>query len=244
MGADLSKVALVTGAGRGIGRALSIGLAKNGFHVVCAARTPEQIESVAQTIEDSGGQALAVPTDVADYRQTVRMVEATMARFKRLDVLVANAGVILERQMITESEPNAFAKTVQINLIGAYHTIRAAVAHMKARGGQIIVVGSGLGHKVSTGRAAYAASKGGLWMLTQVMAAELRDYGICVNELVPGPVLTDMSPPELSGRDNSGWRMPDFEWLKQPEDVLPLALMLAQNPTHGPTGQSYSLMRR
>jgi len=244
MNSTPSKVALITGAGRGIGRALSIGFAKHGFRVVCAARTPDQIEAVAQTIEAAGGEAIAIPTDVADYKQTMRMVETTIARFKRLDVLVSNAGVVLERRPIGESEPHLFAQTIQINLIGAYHTIRAAVGHMKARGGQIIVVGSGLGHKVSTGRAAYAASKGGLWMMTQVLAAELRDYGICVNELVPGPVLTDMSPPELSGRDSSGWRMPDFEWQKQPEDVLPLALMLAQNPTHGPTGQSFSLMRR
>ncbi|MCA9905730.1 MAG: SDR family oxidoreductase [Anaerolineae bacterium] len=244
MNSNASKVALVTGAGRGIGKAISIGLAQDGFDVVCAARTQDQIEAVAQTIEAAGGQALAVPTDVADYRQTVRMVQAAITRFKRLDVIVVNAGAILERQLITESEPFAFAQTIQVNLIGAYHTIRAAVEHMKARGGQIIVVGSGLGHKVSTGRAAYAASKGGLWMLIQVLAAELRDYGICVNELVPGPVLTDMSPPELSGRDSTGWRMPEFEWLKRPEDVVPLALMLARNPTHGPTGQSFSLMRR
>jgi 3-oxoacyl-[acyl-carrier protein] reductase len=113
---------------------------------------------------------------------------------------------------------------------------------LKQRGaGKIIFIGSGMGHRGSPSRSAYCVSKAGLWMLTRILAQELSTYGICVNELVPGPVKTDFirgREQALSAASGGG------EWFKEPEDVAPLAVFLASQPRDGPTGQTFSLARR
>ncbi|MDR3098908.1 MAG: SDR family NAD(P)-dependent oxidoreductase [Paraburkholderia sp.] len=115
---------------------------------------------------------------------------------------------------------------------------RAAIPHLRRRGGgKILVMGSGTRMRASAGQSAYAASKLAVWMLTQTLAVELQDAEISVNELIPGPVKT-----ALTGHGQA--RFPAGEWIKEPEDVVPLALHLATQPARGPTAQSYSLMRR
>ena len=150
--------------------------------------------------------------------------------------MVANAGVAVEQRLIENSDPRLWRKTVDINLTGAYHTAHAAIPHLRKRGtGKIILVGSGQRNRAAPGFSAYSCSKSGLWMLTQSLAVELVEHNISVNELIPGPVKTDMT------RDAA---IPPGEWFKDPEDVVPLALFLASMPDVGPTAQSYSLMRR
>jgi 3-oxoacyl-[acyl-carrier protein] reductase len=129
-----------------------------------------------------------------------------------------------------------------VNLIGAFHTAKAAIPHLrKGGGGKIILIGSGMGHRSGPTRSSYAASKAGAWMLIRILAQELSTYDIAVNELIPGPVRTRF----IAGREEalrSSGSVP--EWVKQPEDVVPLALFLASQPRLGPTGQSFSLARR
>ena len=133
---------------------------------------------------------------------------------------------------------------MQVNLIGSYHTARAAIPHLKERGaGKIIAIGSGLGHRGRPGESAYASSKAGLSMLVRVLAQELWQHNISVNELIPGPVLTERVAQSYAQRTGSVFQ-DDSEWIKTPEDVVPLALFLATQPNKGPTGQIYSLMRR
>ena len=238
-----NQVAIVTGAGRGIGRAIAVAYARAGASVGCAARTLAQVEETARIIEQEGGRALAVQTDVTDLDAVERMVERTVAAFGGLDLLVINAGVIRDRgHHVQESVPENWRATLETNLFGAYHCARAAIPYLKQRGaGKIITIGSGMGHRGAAGGSAYACSKAGLWMLTRVLAQELAEFQISVNELIPGPVETAMNPDAAKWRTVGG---PGGEWYKAPEDVAPLALFLATQPDVGPTAQSFSLMHR
>jgi 3-oxoacyl-[acyl-carrier protein] reductase len=236
------RVAIVTGAGRGIGRAIALGYAGAGAAVCCTARTAGEIEETAALILAQGGQAMAVQADVSQFDQVEAMMAHTVERFGGFDILVINAGVDLDKRSVEASVPADWEATLAINLTGAYYCARAAIPHLKARGGgKIITVGSGLGHKGRVERSAYACSKAGLWMLTRVLAQELWPYQISVNELIPGPVDTAMT---FTGSARDTVIRDESEWWKQPEEVVPLALFLATQPEKGPTAQSFSLMRR
>ena len=236
-------VALVTGAGRGIGRAIAIAYAQAGAAVCCAARTAEEITTTVCDIATSGGRALAVPADVTQLASVQQMLQTTVETFGGLDILVINAGGNYDRRHVAESHPEDWRATVEVNLLGAYYCAHAAIPYLKQRGaGKIITIGSGIGHRGYAGSSAYACSKAGLWMLTRVLAQELWPFNISVNELIPGPVVTEMSAPEST--PSPGVFAIESEWVKTPEDVVPLALFLATQPVKGPTAQSFSLMRR
>jgi 3-oxoacyl-[acyl-carrier protein] reductase len=240
------QVALITGAGRGIGRAIALAYAEAGAAVGCAARTQREIDGVAAEIRAGGGQAIAIPTDVTDRAAVQQMTETVVAAFGGLDILVINAGVNRDRRTVEESVPEEWLGTLDVNLNGAYYCAQAAIPHLKARGGgKIITTGSGMGHRGSPERSAYCVSKAGLWMLTRCLAQELWPFQISVNELVPGPVQTAMAPaPSKPGSDSSAGPSAQSEWQKRPEDVVPLALFLATQPLVGPPPQSFNLMRR
>jgi 3-oxoacyl-[acyl-carrier protein] reductase len=233
------QVAVVTGAGRGIGRAIALALGRSGAAVVCAARTRSEIEEVAGRIEAEGGRALAVPCDVTVRDRVDALFERAAAHFGGVDLTVLNAGGLLSRGSVCEAEPDAWVATIELNLLSAYYGARAAVPYLRARGGgKILTVGSGIGHRGTPEFSAYACAKAGQWMLTRVLAQEVAADRISVNELIPGPVATtvDTSAP-----------LPEImeeEWFKQPDDVVALALFLASQPNHGPSAQSFSLMRR
>ena len=240
----LGKVALVTGAGRGIGRAIALGYSAAGAAVCCAARTLGEIEQVAEEIRNEGGRALVSICDVRDFDAVTASTQATVDAFGRLDIVIVNAGVNLAPASIADSDPALWAEVLAVNLTGAYHCIKAALPHLRANGGHIITVGSGRGHRADPGRSAYSVSKAGLAMLTRVAAEELWTERICVNELVPGPVLTDMVEQALARGNTSNLGL-DREWFKPPEAVVPLAVWIAAtDPATGPTGQTFSLMRR
>ncbi len=235
------KAVVVTGAGRGIGRALALGFAGAGAKVVCAARTQAEIDDAAAAIRAAGGSAVAQRCDVASPDDLRQLYDFTRATYGRLDVVIANAGGNFARQPLEDSDIAAWEHTVRVNLLGVYYTARFAIADLKARGGHIIVIGSGLGHRVGDSvHSAYSASKAGVWMLTRALAKELSPYKICVNELIPGAVQTEL----FSSAPRPADSPLQAEWIKSPEDVLPLALFIASGPLTGPTGQSFSLMRR
>ena len=239
------KVAVVTGAGRGIGRAIAVGYAAAGATVCCVARTEPEIARTVGDIRSDGGTATSVQADVTDYDSVVHTFDAAISEFGGVDIVVINAGGNLDDGRDVESgNLEQWTDTVQLNLVGAYHTARAAIPHLKQRGGgKIIAIGSGLGRRGRPGMSAYATAKAGLSMLVRVLAQELWQHDISVNELIPGPVLTGRVTQAYAQKAGSVFQ-DDSEWIKTPEDVVPLALFLATQPVKGPTGQTYSLMRR
>lgn len=237
------KVAVVTGAGRGIGRAIALAYAQAGAAVICAARTTEEIEQTVQQIMAAGGQGLAIPTDVAQPAQVERLFQQSAKQFGGLDIVVLNAGINPDRRTVEASDADAWRMTMEVNLFGPYYCAKTAVPYLKQRGsGKIILIGSGMGHRSGAGNSAYACSKAGLWMLTRVLAQEVWQENISVNELIPGPVETAMTS-STESRQGIAFTS-SSEWIKQATDVVPLALFLATQPPIGPTGQSFSLMRR
>ncbi len=236
------KVALITGASKGIGRAIALGYASEGAKVCLLARTDVDLEKVIAAAP-AGSSLLAVTADVTDPDSLKIALARCAESFGGLDILVVNAGISTEPRTVEDSDLVRWRQTLETNLIGAYLTVKAAIPHFRQRGGgNIIVLGSGMGHRGMKGSSAYSCSKAGLSMLVRVLAEELREQGINVNELIPGPVDTGLNPAALSTIMAS----PEgsVEWNKTPEDVLPLALFLAQQPLLGPTGQTFSLMRR
>jgi 3-oxoacyl-[acyl-carrier protein] reductase len=234
------KVALITGAGRGIGRAIALAYGRHGAAVGCVARTAAEIHATAGDIVKAEGRARAIVADVRDQSAMERAVDETSRAFGGLDIVVINAGANGDHATVEAGEPEAWREAIETNLVGAYYCARAAIPHLRRRGaGKIITIGSGIGHRGRAERSAYACSKAALWMLTRVLAQELAPYNISVNELIPGPVDTSMNP---GGSGTSA--LGASEWLKTPEDVVPLALFLAEQPDVGPTAQSFSLMRR
>ena len=234
------KVAVITGAGRGIGRGLAIGFAAQGARVVCAARTQSQLDETVDAIRDAGGEAIAVKCDVTVASDVENIYKVTRDRFGPVDIVISNAGGNFERRFVEESDIAGWESTVQVNLVGVYYTCKYAIPDLKGKGGHIIVIGSGMGHREGGAGSAYSASKAGAWMLVRALATELRPHGICVNELIPGLVDTDI----LTDAERPTDSALITEWFKQPADVVPLALFLATQPPTGPTSQSFSLMRR
>jgi len=237
------KVAIVTGAGRGIGKAIALAYARAGAAVCCAARTEADLRETVRDIVAAGGLGLAVPTDVTQLAAVEHMARVTVETFGGIDILVINAGVSIDTRSVEDTDPQAWRATLEVNLLGAYYCAHATIPAFKQRGaGKIIALGSGVGHRGLPGSSAYACSKAGLWMLTRVLAQELFQYNISVNELIPGPVATNMGSTQAAQRQ--GVFGIDGEWIKTPDEVVPLALFLATQPTVGPTAQSFSLMRR
>jgi len=236
-------VALITGGGRGIGRAAALALGKAGADIAVSARTTTEIEAVAQEVRAYDRRALALRGDVTVYEQCRAVVESTVTQLGRLDILINNAGGSDQRANVSESDPQSWTTTIMTNLLSVYYCTHAALPFMiRARSGKIINIGSGMGHGVAPGNSAYSASKAGTWMFTQVLAQEVWPHGIDVNEVVPGPVYTKLT--EEVFRPDAPPPFAPSERVKRPEEVADLILWLAERPPGGPTGQSFSLARR
>ena len=236
------KVAIITGGGRGIGKAISIAYAAEGASVVIAARSAAQLEEVGKEITTQGGEALAVPTDLRIREEVENLVQKTVDQFGRIDILVNNAG-INPRGLFLDSTDEEWEQGWQINVMGVVYCCRAALPIMQQQGsGNIINVGSGMGQVGRSNLSVYCASKAALHGLTQSIAEEVWEDGIIANILIPGPVKTELSKPawESSGT----FRAQSDPW-KEPEQVVTSALFLAtQSPATGMTGQILSIMRR
>ena len=191
MSALVGKSVLITGASRGIGMAAARAFAAAGAKVSLVARSRNEIADLAGEL--GAEQALAIPCDVSRYWEMAAAVDATVQEFGGLDVLVANAGVIEPIAPVAASDPEDWAKLVEINLTGVYHGVRAALPVMlEAGGGTILTVSSGAASHPLEGWSAYCASKAGAAMLLRCVDLETRQDGIRAIGLSPGTVATDM----------------------------------------------------
>ena len=188
------KVALVTGAGSGIGKATALRLAAGGARVVVLSRTEEEIAAVRDQIVGAGGTALAVTADISHEGEMQMAVERSLAAYGRLDIVVANAGINGMWAPIDELTPEEWDKTIQINLRGTYLTLHFAVPHLKREGGSVVIVSSINGNRTFTtaGATAYAATKAAQVAMTQQLALELGKHRIRVNAVCPGAIETEI----------------------------------------------------
>jgi 3-oxoacyl-[acyl-carrier protein] reductase len=193
MAALSGKVVIVTGASRGIGAAAAEALSASGAAVMLTARDGKLAAEVADRIITAGGNAAAQACNVADYAEVEDLVAATTQRFGRPDILINNAGVIDPIATIAQSDPAAWAKNIQINLVGAFNAVRAVLPGMIAAGGGTIVnVSSGAALRPLEGWSAYCTGKAGMAMLTQAIKLEETANGIRVFGFQPGTTDTDM----------------------------------------------------
>ena len=187
------RVAIVTGASRGLGRTMAAFLAGEGFAVVVASRTEDVLESLADEIHSAGGCALAVACDIALERDVQRVVERTMTEFGRVDVLVNNSGVV-DSSPLLDQEPAAWDRVMNTNVRGTYLATRAVGRHMVAQNaGKIVNIASNFALMGIRNHAAYAASKAAVIAFTRSMAVEWAHHNIQVNAIAPGYFETDMT---------------------------------------------------
>jgi 3-oxoacyl-[acyl-carrier protein] reductase len=201
------QVAVVTGAGRGIGSAIAIKLAAMGARTILCGRTRAALEQTAATIQENGGQSKAIECDLTDLGSVELLAERVDRDFGGLDILVNNAGIRGQQGPLHELAPDAWDSIVNTNLRGVYYMIRAfAPLMIGARGGHIINISSLAGKNPIPNGAAYAASKGGLNGLSYSVAEELRAHNIRVSVICPGSVDTEFSP--HTGKDSEKMLLP------------------------------------
>lgn len=240
------KVALVTGAGSGIGKASAIRFARGGAKVAVLSDTTDEIVKTAGEITAAGGEAIAVTADVSDARQMEKALRQTVEKFGRLDVVYANAGINGVQAPIEEMAPEEFDRTINTNLRGTFLTIKYAVPYLKKQGsGSIIVTSSINGTRVfsNSGATAYATSKAGQLAMAKMLALELAQWKIRVNIICPGAIDTQISD-NMEKRDLDKVKIkakyetdhPLTNKPGSPEDVAELALFLASDASKHVTG--------
>ena len=213
------RVALVTGAGSGIGAAAARRLAQAGARVAALGRTEEELARVVDEIRRAGGDARVVLADVSDAEQVRRAVDETVAAWGRLDVVFANAGVNGVWAPLEELEPEEWDRTLAINLRGTFLTVKYAVPHLKRRGGAVVVTSSVNGTRMfsNTGASAYATSKAGQVAFAKMAALELAKHRVRVNVICPGAIETAIEA-STEKRDVEREKEP----VEYPEGEIPL----------------------
>ncbi|MDE0085171.1 MAG: SDR family NAD(P)-dependent oxidoreductase [Candidatus Poribacteria bacterium] len=216
------KVAVVTGASKGIGKAIAVALADAGAKVVLAARTRQVVEQSAADLKKTGADAIAVPTDVTDVDAVQNLIQRTLDTYQNLDILINNAGSG-KFGTVVDFDPSDWDSVVNSNLKGIYLCAKYALPHLLAQGGGQIINVLSIAAKVAfPASSAYCAAKAGALALTKVLAAEVRDQNIRVTAVLPGSVETpfwDDIP-----------QHPDFEKMLKPEHVANAVLSVCQQP--------------
>ncbi|MCH8815400.1 MAG: SDR family oxidoreductase [Chloroflexi bacterium] len=239
------KVAVVTGAGRGLGQQMALALAEAGADVVCASRTGAQIEATAEAIRALGRRAIAVPTDVRDSKRCDALVQACLDEFGAIDIMLSNAGIGDARgagRELWDVSDEDWRDTIEVNLSSAFYCARTASRAMidRGKGGVIINVASGTGLRGDPPRFAYATAKAAVIALTKSLAAMLQRHDIRANCIIPGFVA--QRPPkdeEEAALIGSRARYFPVQRLGEAWELGPLAVYLASDASSYVTGQGF-----
>ncbi len=222
-------VAIITGGGRGIGRAIALTFAKEGANIAVVARTEPEIESVAREVKGLGANAIAIKTDVSDEDQVETMVQKVMDEFGRIDILVNSAGVA-EHAHVQDIKTDVWDLTMNVNVRGVMLCTRAVFRNMlKRKSGYVINISSGAGKHGSARYGTYATSKFGVIGFTQSVAAEGRQHGIKASVICPGPVATRMRAGNHPGEDPVK--------IMQSQDIADVAMFLVNQPKRAYIGE-------
>ena len=237
------RVAVVTGSSKGIEKAIAMEFANAGYSVVINARNEEELRRAAEDISKSikdGGKVISIPGDISQEHLCISLIDGAVKQFGRIDVLVNNAGIGGESKKIHDITEKDWDEVIDINLKGAFLCIREAVKNMIKNGSSIhdrvnnysiINISSVHEQTPQPESAPYAASKGGMEMLTKTVALELADKGIRVNGIAPGAIATDMNKEVLENREKKEkkeQRIPVHR-IGQPEEIAKVALFLASS---------------
>ena len=221
------KVALITGASQGLGKALALAYAKEGARLVINSRSEEGIRPVSEEVEGLGAEVLAVAADVSKGEDARRLVDEAAGRFGGIDVLVNNAGLLGPRVTIEDYPEGAWRRVIDANLTGLFLVSKAAIPHLR-EGGSIINVVSGVSVEGRAGWGAYSVSKFGVEGLNQILAAELEGRGIRVNAVDPGGMRTSMRA--------AAYPEEDPQTRITPEENTAVFVYLASDESKGVTG--------
>jgi len=231
------KIALVTGGARGIGREIALLLASQGADIALCDVNLEQAEETAKEIRSSGRGCLAFKVDVTDLKSVQEMVDKILDKFKKLDILINNAGITKDNLILRMSEED-WDKVIAVNLKGTFVCTKiASKVMLKQRSGRIINLASIIGMMGNAGQANYAASKAGIIALTKSVAKELAPRGVTVNAIAPGFIKTEMTaklPDDIQKKMLSGIPLGRFG---EPKDVADLVLFLSSESSSYITGQ-------
>jgi len=231
------KVALVTGAAQGIGKAIAMLLARNEADVVVSDINLEKAQETANEIQGMGRRSVAIKVNVADLKDVERMVEAIVEQFGRIDILVNNAGITRDRLILRMTEEDWDA-VLDVNLKGTFNCTKAAIRYMsKQKSGKIVSIASVSGEMGNPGQANYAASKAGVIGFTKTIAREFAGRGINVNAIAPGYIQTPMTDAVPEKTKEELKRMIPMERLGKPEDVAQAVLFLVSENSSYITGQ-------
>jgi NAD(P)-dependent dehydrogenase (short-subunit alcohol dehydrogenase family) len=213
------KVALITGAGSGIGKAAALLLAREGAKVAALSRTQEEVDTTTQEIKQAGGEALPVVADVGSPEQMQKAVEQTVDKWGKLDIVFANAGINGVWAPLEELTPEDWNHTINTNLTGTFLTVKYAVPHLKKQGGSVVVTASVNGTRIfsNTGATAYSCTKAAQVAFTKMVALELAQSKVRVNVICPGAIESNISE-NTEEKNVEKVKVPvDF-----PEGIIPL----------------------